>query len=99
MSESRRSSLDLRETEKKEIERRTAIGAIVVHEAIGQDELRRHPAALAWSGLAVGLSMGFSFVAAGLMPAFLPDATWQPLVSNLGYTVGFLIVVLGSPPE
>lgn len=98
MSQGNRSRLDLRETEKREIEKRTAIGAIVVHEAIsqeGQDELQRHPAALAWSGLAAGLSMSFSFIAKGLMLAYLPDNTWQPLVSNLGYAIGFLIVVLG----
>jgi len=98
MSEEKRSRLDLRESERKEIEKRTAIGAIVVHEAIrqeGQDELQRHPAALAWSGLAAGLSMSFSFIGKGLMLAYLPEATWQPLISNLGYAIGFLIVVLG----
>lgn len=96
--EEKGSRLDLRESEKKEIEKRTAIGAIVVHEAIreqGQGELQRHPAALAWSGLAAGLSMSFSFISKGLILAYLPEAGWQPLVSNLGYAIGFLIVVLG----
>jgi len=38
----------------------------VVHDAVmqeGMDELRRPSAALAWSGLAAGLSMGLSMIA------------------------------------
>jgi formate/nitrite transporter FocA (FNT family) len=39
--------------------------------------------------------MGFSFVAEALLSAHLPDAPWRPLISRLGYCVGFLIVILG----
>jgi hypothetical protein len=42
-----------------------------------------------------GLSMGFSLVAKGLAHAYLPDELWRPLLDNFGYSVGFLIVVLG----
>jgi formate/nitrite transporter FocA (FNT family) len=41
------------------------------------------------------MSMGFSLVSEGLLQHGLPDAPWRPLVSKLGYAVGFLIVVLG----
>jgi formate/nitrite transporter FocA (FNT family) len=71
---------------------------VVVYEAIlreGKDELTRPWSALAWSGLAAGLSMGFSMVAEGLLTVALPDAPWRPLISKFGYSVGFLIVVLG----
>jgi formate-nitrite transporter family protein len=84
--------------ELKQVEERVAIGANIVYEAIrreGEDELHRPPAALAWSGLAAGLSMGFSFIAEGLLMAHLPDQPWRPLISRLGYSIGFLIVVLG----
>jgi formate/nitrite transporter FocA (FNT family) len=70
----------------------------VVHEAIRQDgdeELQRPVSALAWSGLAAGMSMGFSFLAEGLLRTFLPNAPWRPLLVNLGYPVGFLIVIIG----
>jgi formate/nitrite transporter FocA (FNT family) len=70
----------------------------VVYQAIlkeGEEELDRATAALFWSGLAAGLSMGFSMVAEGLLRHALPDADWRPLVAKLGYSVGFLIVVLG----
>ncbi len=78
--------------------RRQALPASVVHEAIrreGEEELSRPASALLWSGLAAGLSMGFSFVAEGLIRAYLPEAPWVPLVSKFGYSVGFLIVILG----
>lgn len=77
---------------------RTTPSAAVVHEAIrkeGEDELSRASSALAWSGFAAGLSMGFSLVVEGLLRAHLPDAPWRPLIAKLGYSVGFLIVVLG----
>jgi formate/nitrite transporter FocA (FNT family) len=94
----RLAGLELSADERKEVEQRTAPPAVVIHEAIreeGERELRRPVTALAWSGLAAGLSMGFSLVAQGLLQAYLPNAAWRPLVTNLGYSVGFLIVVLG----
>lgn len=84
--------------EKKQVEERLAIGANVVYETIrreGEDELGRPAAALAWSALAAGLSMGFSFIAEALLSSHLPDANWRPLISRLGYCIGFLIVILG----
>src|SRR5215213_6229429 len=62
----------------------------------GEQELARSTDGLFWSGLAAGLSMGFSFLAEGLLRAHLPDAPWRPLVAKLGYSVGFLIVIFGS---
>jgi formate/nitrite transporter FocA (FNT family) len=84
--------------ELKQVEERLAIGANVVYETIrreGEDELQRPTAALAWSALAAGLSMGFSFIAEALLMAHLPDSPWRPLVSRAGYCIGFLIVILG----
>src|SRR6478672_8234479 len=89
---------DLREREDEEVEARGAPRPVVVYEVIrreGEEELRRTWSALAWSGLAAGLSMGFSLVAMGLILARLPDTPWRPLVVNFGYSVGFLIVILG----
>jgi hypothetical protein len=63
-------------TEQKQVEDRVAIGANVVYETIrreGEEELQRPASALAWSALAAGLSMGFSFVAEALLMARLPD--------------------------
>ena len=81
-----------------QVEERSAPGGHIVYGAIekeGEDELRRSNSALAWSGLAAGLSMGFSMVAEALLTHHLPDAAWRPLIAKLGYGMGFLIVVLG----
>ena len=40
--------------------------------------------------------MGFSFLAEGLLRSHLPDASWRPLLAKLGYSIGFVIVILGS---
>lgn len=88
----------LTEREQKDVEERSAPRTEVVYEAIreeGENELKRSPATLAWDGLAAGLSMGFSLAAEGLLRSHLPAAAWRPLVAKLGYSVGFLIIVLG----
>ncbi|MGC2659651.1 MAG: formate/nitrite transporter family protein [Bryobacteraceae bacterium] len=96
--EAEMSTPPLNERQKQEAEDRTSISAVVVHEAVrrdGDEELQRPVSALAWSGLAAGLSMGFSFVVEGLIQAHLPDTRWRPLLTNLGYPFGFLIVIIG----
>jgi formate-nitrite transporter family protein len=70
----------------------------VIYRAIRRDgdhALTMTSAELAWSGLAAGLSMGFSLAAEGVLRAHLPEAPWRPLVAKLGYAVGFIIVILG----
>jgi formate/nitrite transporter FocA (FNT family) len=82
----------------EEAEERSAPAPNVVYEAVlleGRDELRRSTGALLFSGLAAGLSMGFSLATEGLLRAGLPDTQWRTLVARLGYSMGFLIVVLG----
>jgi len=62
----------------------------------GVKELDRTTGALMWSGLAAGLSMGFSFLGEAYLRAHLPDASWRPLIAKIGYSFGFLIVIIGS---
>ncbi len=84
--------------ERRKAAARSAVRVQVVHEAIrleGEEELSRPTQALLWSGLAAGLSMGFSLVGEGILRSALPDAPWRPLVSKLGYSLGFLFVILG----
>jgi formate-nitrite transporter family protein len=84
--------------EHEEAQERSAPTPSVVWQAIyaeGRDELQRGARQLAWSGLAAGLSMGFSLVTEGLLRRYMPAAAWRPLVAKLGYAMGFLIVVLG----
>ena len=70
----------------------------MIHETIraeGVSELERTAAALLLSGLAAGLSMGFSLVVQGELHANLPAGPTRVLLSPFGYTIGFLIVVFG----
>jgi formate/nitrite transporter FocA (FNT family) len=89
---------DENEKKKSEAEERSAPAGDVVYEAIrheGESELARSTPALAWSGLAAGLSMGFSFVGKAVLDRQLPHAEWAPLLTNFGYAFGFLMVILG----
>jgi formate/nitrite transporter FocA (FNT family) len=82
----------------KEAHERSAPSGHVVYKAIEEeanDELSRTSSALFFSGLAAGLCMGFSLFSEAIIKAHLPHgATWAPLVSKLGYTVGFIIVIM-----
>jgi formate/nitrite transporter FocA (FNT family) len=92
------STVDLSPEEEREVGERTAPRAAVVFETVrreGETELRRPIFSLALSGLAGGLSMGASLAGEGLIRSMLPDAAWRPLAVSVGYTLGFLIVVLG----
>jgi formate-nitrite transporter family protein len=88
----------LSDKQKDEIESQSRPNAALIHETIraeGESELERTAAALVLSGLAAGLSMGFSLVFQGELHANLAAGPTRVLLSPLGYTVGFLIVVLG----
>ena len=88
----------LKDNEHRELEDRKPTSVLVIHEVIreqGEEELKRPVLALAWSGLAAGLSMGFSLVTMALLRSHLPDEPWRPLITSLGYGIGFLVVILG----
>jgi formate/nitrite transporter FocA (FNT family) len=84
--------------DEKKAEAYEHVPSSVIFEAIrreGEHELSRRFSALWWSGVAAGLAISTSVLCKGFLTAILPDAAWAPGVSNLGYTVGFLIVILG----
>ena len=71
--------------------------AAVLHEIIryqGDQELERTLAALWWSALAAGLSMGLSLMAMGLFYARLPEGDSAQVIASIGYSAGFLAVIL-----
>jgi formate/nitrite transporter FocA (FNT family) len=99
VSEAGEDSPHLDEKEQRQAADRAAPGPLVIHEIVreeGETELSRSFSGLAWSGLAAGLSIGFSFVAQSYLQAGLPDTSWRRLVDAFGYCLGFLIVVLGK---
>jgi formate/nitrite transporter FocA (FNT family) len=89
---------ELSDQQKHEIEHQSRPNAALIHETIraeGTSELERAALPLALSALAAGLSMGFSLIVEGKLRALLPGGYLRDLISPFGYTVGFLIVVLG----
>jgi formate/nitrite transporter FocA (FNT family) len=84
--------------EKEQAVEHSAPAAVVIHEIVrkeGQAELERSTGAIFWSGLAAGLSMGFSFLALALLQSGLPEGPSRRLLDSPGYSLGFVIVVLG----
>jgi formate/nitrite transporter FocA (FNT family) len=87
----------LTKDETRSVEKRRRLRAAVVYEIIrveGEGELARSFGALWWSALAAGLSIGFSPLAMAMFRAYLPGAPGAAIIENLGYSVGFLIVIL-----
>lgn len=98
MADAGSDSPHLDEKQQKQAADRAPPGPLVIHEIVreqGEIELDRSFGGLAWSGLAAGLSIGFSMVAQAYLQSGLPDAPWRRLVAGFGYSLGFLIVVLG----
>ncbi|AWY41674.1 hypothetical protein DKY63_17960 [Pseudomonas putida] len=88
---------DLSPKEKHEVEKSQPPRAAVLHEIIrtqGDQELERSIAALWWSALAAGLTMGLSLMAMGLLNSRLPDGEGFKVIASFGYCAGFLAVIL-----
>jgi formate-nitrite transporter family protein len=61
----------------------------------GREELKRSSGALAFSGIAGGLTMGLTGLAVAAVRAQLPETEFARLVSLLFYPVGFIAVIIG----
>ncbi|NUU33868.1 formate/nitrite transporter family protein [Pseudomonas sp. C2B4] len=88
---------DLSAKEQREVEKSQPPRAAVLHEIIriqGDQELERSVAALWWSALAAGLTMGLSLMGMGLLSARLPDGEGFKVIASFGYCAGFLAVIL-----
>ncbi|MGL5966911.1 MAG: formate/nitrite transporter family protein [Kluyvera sp.] len=71
--------------------------AMAIHEHIrqeGEKEMERDAMALLWSAIAAGLSMGASLLAKGIFHVQLEGVPGGFLLENLGYTFGFIIVIM-----
>jgi formate/nitrite transporter FocA (FNT family) len=69
----------------------------VIYEIVrrhGEEEMARPTVSLWWSGVAGGISISFSLLTQAILQTHLPDAPWRPLVADLGYSVGFVMVVM-----
>lgn len=83
--------------EKHDVTKNQPPRAAVLHEIIrlqGDMELERSIAALFWSALAAGLTMGLSLMGMGLLNSRLPDGDGFKVIASFGYCAGFLAVIL-----
>ncbi|MFA6266868.1 MAG: formate/nitrite transporter family protein [Pseudolabrys sp.] len=85
------------ESEVRDVEELSAPRTPVIYEVVrrlGEEEMERPATSLWWSGVAAGLSISLSLLAEAILETHVPDAPWKPLVTHLGYSVGFLMVIL-----
>jgi formate/nitrite transporter FocA (FNT family) len=88
--------------EAEDIAERSSPRTPVIYEIVrklGDEEMARPAASLWWSGVTAGLSISFSLLAQAILHMHLShsdlaNAPWAPLITSLGYSVGFLMVVL-----
>lgn len=91
-------SKGITEGEIRDVEELSTPRTPVIYEVVrrlGEEEMQRPPISLWWSGVAAGLSISFSLLAQSILTQHLPDAPWRVLVTSLGYSIGFLMVILG----
>ncbi|MDQ8195210.1 formate/nitrite transporter family protein [Coraliomargarita sp. SDUM461004] len=61
----------------------------------GMEELARPVSSLFWSGIAAGIVLSLSIYCKAFLYGSLAGSSLQGVLSNCGYTVGFIIVILG----
>jgi formate/nitrite transporter FocA (FNT family) len=84
--------------ENQTIEEATSLAPRLIYEVIrreGEEELQRPAKSLIWSGIAAGLMISFSVLGEAILRTYLPDIPSRHLIENLGYSLGFLLVILG----
>lgn len=84
--------------DREQIEDRKSSSSRITHEVIreeGEEELDRPAMSLIFSGLVAGVGMNASVIAKMYIRTGIPDVPWRHMVEAVGYTLGFLIVVLG----
>jgi formate/nitrite transporter FocA (FNT family) len=84
--------------EEHQVNRMAKLPSRLIYEVIrrdGEEELHRPMTALMWSGLAAGLLISASVLGEAILVAHLPDIGASFLIENLGYSLGFLLVIIG----
>jgi formate/nitrite transporter FocA (FNT family) len=86
------------ESDEKNVRNATALPPKMIYEIIrrdGEEELKRPLRSLLWSGIAAGLLISFSVLGEAIFRTYLPDTPWRHLVENIGYSFGFMLVIMG----
>ncbi len=86
------------EADEQSIQDAAKLSPRLIYEVIrrdGEEELERPTRSLIWSGIAAGIMISFSVLGEAIFRTYLPDAPSSYLIENLGYSLGFLLVILG----
>ena len=87
------------EAERHDVEELSAPPARIIYEVVrrqGDEELDRPLGSIFWSGIAGGVTIMVSVIAQGALRHKLPaDLPMRDVIAELGYSVGFLMVILG----
>ena len=86
------------EAEERSVSEAAALSPKLIYEVIrreGRDELNRTNRSLIWSGISAGMLISLSVVVEAIFRTYLPDAGWRFLLENLGYSLGFIAVIMG----
>lgn len=84
-------------SQKERVNDKLRLHSATIYEIVsreGSAELSRKLSALAWSGLAAGICISFSMLAEAYFKMYLPETPFRPLIENMGYTFGFIIVIM-----
>jgi formate/nitrite transporter FocA (FNT family) len=84
--------------EEESVQEAAALSPKLIYEVIrrdGEEELARTKLSLLWSGIAAGMLISLSVLGEAIFRTYLPDAPWRFLIENLGYSLGFLAVIMG----
>lgn len=95
--EARERDIALTESERASVASAQGANTKVIHEVVrrhGDEEMERPAFSLLMSALAGGIAICASILAEAQMELLLPDEKWRPLVASLGYSAGFLVVIL-----
>jgi formate/nitrite transporter FocA (FNT family) len=89
----------LSQEERKAVKDLSAPRSPVIHEVVrrqGEEELGRPNGSLFWSGVAGGITIMASVIAEAALLRKLPvTLPWREAAADLGYSLGFLMVILG----
>jgi formate/nitrite transporter FocA (FNT family) len=86
------------EEQQEEIKEASKLSPTTIYEVIrldGEEELRRNKLSLMWSGISAGIVISLSVLGEAIFRAHLPDTPARYLIENLGYSLGFLMVIVG----
>ena len=97
-SKDREKDVALSHTEEQDVRDNQSLNSVSLYAIVhreGLEELQRPVMSLWWSGVAAGIGISLSILAEGILHYLFEDSQYQFVIENLGYTVCFVLVIVG----